>query len=233
MTKQTTPTLYKKYHVGRAYEISSLFEKLTERYKIQSVLYPGCYVHITPSFFIPRGVYVDTEMKAEEFFDDPNFLKYIESRKTYDGKPEITFYHQSYEKPIDEPEGSSDLLVSKYAGFVSKGTKKYLKTGSRWQIIEVVRSYFQRKSLVDISYQRRKRTLPLKISKSLVEVWVIQKLRPTIFLRRSRAGASQDLSLSTLSHSYAIAEATVIYLRGRDSAEVHEADRANGWPPPG
>jgi hypothetical protein len=129
MTKQTTPTLYKKYHVGRAYEISSLFEKLTERYKIQSVLYPGCYVHITPSFFIPRGVYVDTEMKAEEFFDDPNFLKYIESRKTYDGKPEITFYHQSYEKPIDEPEGSSDLLVSKYAGFVSKGTKKYLKTG--------------------------------------------------------------------------------------------------------
>ncbi len=129
MEKVEIPALYKKYHFDRGYELETLFEQITKRFDIKSVLYPGCYVHITPSFYIPRAVYVDMELPAKKFFDDPSVLEYIESRKTYKEKSEVTFYHQSYEEPIDEPEESFDLIVSQYAGFISEPTKKYLKKG--------------------------------------------------------------------------------------------------------
>ena len=129
MEKVEIPALYKKYHFDRGYELESLFKQITERFDIQSVLYPGCYVHITPSFYIPRGVYVDQELPAKKFFDNPSVINYIKSRKMYEETPEVIFYHQSYEEPIDEPEESFDLIVSQYAGFVSEPTKKYLKKG--------------------------------------------------------------------------------------------------------
>lgn len=129
MRKVEIPALYKKWHIDKCYELESLFKELTERFDIKSVLYPGCYVHITPSFYIPRAVYVDIELSAKKFFDAPNVLSYIESRKTYKEKPEVAFYHQSYEDPIDKPKESFDLIVSQYAGFVSEPTKKYLKPG--------------------------------------------------------------------------------------------------------
>jgi len=129
MEKIDIPTLYKKYHVDRDYESLSLFEQVSEKYNIKSFLYPGCYVHITPSLCIPRGVYVDTELPAKKFFDDPSVVEYIESKKSYPETPQVSFYHQSYNDPIDEPEESFDLIISQYAGFISEPTKKYLKKG--------------------------------------------------------------------------------------------------------
>lgn len=129
MNKVEIPALYNQYHVLRGYELESLFADLTKHFCSTSVLYPGCYVHITPSFFIPRAVYVDLELTAKKFFEDPGVRAYIEHNKTYVEEPDITFYHQSYLHPIDEPEESFDLVVSQYAGFVSEPTKKYLKKG--------------------------------------------------------------------------------------------------------
>lgn len=123
------PALYKKYHVDRNYELRSLFTQLKEQFAITSFLYPGCYVHLTPSLYIPRGVYVDTELSAKKFFSDPQIVDYIKEQKTYTQATEVTFYHQSYTDPIDEPEQSFDLIISQYAGFVSEPTKKYLKPG--------------------------------------------------------------------------------------------------------
>ena len=123
------PPLYRKYHIDRDYELLSLFEQLVERYDIQSVLYPGCYVHIAPSLCIPRAVYIDCAIPAKKFFDDPMVCKYIDSMKSYRAVSKITFYHQSYEEDIAQPEESFDLLISQYAGFVSEATKKYLKKG--------------------------------------------------------------------------------------------------------
>ena len=123
------PALYKKYHLDRDNELASLFEQLTEQFNVKSAMYAGCYAHITPSFFIQKVVYVDLEKPAKKFFDDPNVLAYIEERKKYKESPEVTFYHQSYEDPIEEPEESFDLLISQYAGFVSEATKRYLRRG--------------------------------------------------------------------------------------------------------
>lgn len=129
MKQGAIPELYKRYHIDRDYENLSLFERLASEYRIQSFLYPGSFVHIAPSFFMPRAVYVDSSKAAKKFFDDPQTIDYIRQKKVYDQEPTVTFYHQSYEDPIQEPEASFDLLISQHAGLVSEAAKRYLRTG--------------------------------------------------------------------------------------------------------
>lgn len=75
-------------------------------------------------------MYVDTDRRAERFFADRDGVeKIIEGRKRYDGPCEISFHRADCNEGIGEPEGSFDLLVSLYAGFVSQACKKYLRPG--------------------------------------------------------------------------------------------------------
>ena len=46
---------------------SDLFKLLAESYTIKKVLYPGSYIHISPSFYFSEVVYVDTDSKAVKF----------------------------------------------------------------------------------------------------------------------------------------------------------------------
>ncbi len=59
---------YKQYHLDRDNELIGLFTALAEKFEIQSVLYLGSFVHITPSFIFPKVVYVDSYKKTESFF---------------------------------------------------------------------------------------------------------------------------------------------------------------------
>ena len=59
---------YEQYfHNGDRREI---FRILADKYKLQSAMYPGSYIHIAPSLYIPITVYVDSYKKANEFFSD-------------------------------------------------------------------------------------------------------------------------------------------------------------------
>ena len=121
--------LYTKYHVERHDERAQLFHLIVERYGVGSGVYPGCFVHVTPSFFIPRMVYVDTEKRAERFFAQGEALALVNERKSYRDEPEIAFHRQDYTEPLPIPEETVDLLISQYAGFVSEHCKRYLRSG--------------------------------------------------------------------------------------------------------
>ncbi len=121
--------LYQQYHVAKNDERLGLFELLADRYGIMSALYPGCFVHITPSFFYPTTTYVEMDKRGKKFFNDPNLLTFITKHKRYSEEPKVTFYATDYYKTFPAPEGSFDLLISQYAGFVSQPCKKYLKIG--------------------------------------------------------------------------------------------------------
>lgn len=121
--------LYNKYHLDRDYESLGLFIALAEKYQISNVMYPGCFVHITPSFIFPRVVYVDNYRNTDKFYNDPEVQKYVNKRKTYKQNAEVVFYKSDYNKKIPEKEKSFDLLISQYAGFISQPCKKYLKRG--------------------------------------------------------------------------------------------------------
>lgn len=123
--------LYKKWYIDRDCEQLDLFEIIAKQYKIKSVLYPGSFVHITPSFFIPYACYVDLDNKACSFFKDISSVENIVQKRAINKnlKPIIKFYSQDYTEPIPEREKSFDLLISQYAGFICEPCKKYLKPG--------------------------------------------------------------------------------------------------------
>ena len=121
--------LYNKYHADNDNERLDLFQLLAERYGIEKALYPGCFVHITPSFIYPSVTYVDTDKRARKFFSDPIIRDFVSKHKIYRLKAEITFHSADYRSDIGEEDESFDLLISQYAGFISQHCKKYLRIG--------------------------------------------------------------------------------------------------------
>ena len=121
--------LYKTHFKDNDFERLDLFLQLRQKYGIRRALYPGSLVHVTPSFVFPVTTYVDTDKRAKRFFSHPGLVDFIAARKRYNQKAEFTFHECDYREPLRENFGSYDLLISQYAGFVSKHCKKYLKIG--------------------------------------------------------------------------------------------------------
>ncbi|MFC1914692.1 hypothetical protein ACFLWK_00330 [Chloroflexota bacterium] len=120
---------YKKYHIDRNDERLGQFAILAERYNIGSALYPGSFVHVTPSFVFPSVTYIDTDKRAKKFFNDLSVYGFVEKHKTYKDSPEIRFFAEDYRNDNLELNRDYDLLISQYAGFVSQHCKRFLKIG--------------------------------------------------------------------------------------------------------
>ena len=121
--------MYREYHIGKSDERLGLFRGLVEHFGVTDALYPGSFVHVTPSFVMPRVVYVDSDRRARAFFEDPRVTELVDERREYEDRPSLGFHWADYSEPLDEPDGSFDLLISQYAGFVSRACKRYLRVG--------------------------------------------------------------------------------------------------------
>jgi hypothetical protein len=121
------PSLYQKYFIAPGIERLALFENFGNTYPCEKVLYPGSFVHITPSFYFPEVVYLDLDKRCRKFFSDDETLEYIDKRKDYRQDPVIRFHETSFENEIDELDEYFDLLISQYAGFISRYCTRYLK----------------------------------------------------------------------------------------------------------
>jgi hypothetical protein len=120
--------LYTKYHSSRDDERRGLFEIARHDFGVLRGLYPGCFVHVTPSFFIKRMVYVDSDDRARRFFESGDARALVQRQRTYDAEPEMAFLHRDYTDPLPLA-AAFDLILSQYAGFVSMHTKRHLRSG--------------------------------------------------------------------------------------------------------
>ena len=121
--------LYQQYYKNRNFERLALFQRISEKYGSRNVLYPGSFVHITPSFVFPRAVYVDSDKRAAKFFRDRVIYNFIDQQKQYQEEAQFVFHQADFSQGFNEREESFDMLLSQYAGFISESCKKYLKTG--------------------------------------------------------------------------------------------------------
>ncbi|MEM7347839.1 MAG: class I SAM-dependent methyltransferase [Chloroflexota bacterium] len=122
--------LYHKYFVDRQFERLDLFQQIAKKFGCQRALYPGSFVHVTPSFVFPEVVYVDSDKQAKKFFTQAETVEaFVTQQKLYPDEPQLRFYAADYRKGIDEPDESFDLMISQYAGFVGQDCKRYLKKG--------------------------------------------------------------------------------------------------------
>ena len=119
--------LYEKHYAGEQAR-RGFFDALAAWRQPERVLYPGSFIHVTASLVFASVVYVDNDRNAKRFFSEMNdVVSFVARHKVYGETPEMTFHGSSYEADIPEPEGSFDLLISLYAGFISKPCKRYLK----------------------------------------------------------------------------------------------------------
>jgi hypothetical protein len=130
MTTSPAIELYRKMYVDMQFERTALFALLKEHHPANSVLYPGCFVHIAPSFVFPNVVYVDRSPEAFHFFADSAAIQeYINRHKIYKRSAYYRFIFQDYTQLLPLREESFDLLLSLFAGNVLLPCKQYLKPG--------------------------------------------------------------------------------------------------------
>ena len=127
--KSSHPDMYKKYFVDNGDERLGLFSLLAEKFSIETGLYPGSFVHITPSFVIPHMVYVDMDKRCESFFKSKNTRAFVDKNKEYEKPASYSFHKKDFNEGIPEKKGSFDILISLYAGFISRYCGEYLKKG--------------------------------------------------------------------------------------------------------
>lgn len=123
------PDIYKKYFIDKDDERRGLFRLLVDRFGIQAGLYPGSFVHITPSLVIPHMVYVDMDKRCAPFFTDARTRAFIEKEKEYEQPGTYRFLKADFSGGFDEREASFDVLISLYAGLISKYCGRFLKKG--------------------------------------------------------------------------------------------------------
>lgn len=100
-----------------------------------SVLYPGSFVDVAPSFFFDNAIYVDKDTQAARFFADSAGVDEIISRnRVSPSKAAWRFISSDYQTELDVPDRSVGLLISLYAGFVSEHCTRYLRPGG-WLLV--------------------------------------------------------------------------------------------------
>jgi len=121
--------LYKKFNVDKGHTFIGLFREIKQKFNPKKVIYPGCYVHITPSLIFSDVTYVDSFKGTNKFFESEEVISFIKKNKEYEDEVNIQFIHQDYTKKLPLETESYDLILSFFGGFVGKATKKYLKKG--------------------------------------------------------------------------------------------------------
>lgn len=122
--------IYNSFYTALDFERAGLFKLIKDEYGCSTVLYPGCSIHITPSFYFQHVVYVDISETARKFFrDNQNILSIINSNKKYKQSAYIQYIHSDYTMELPVKENNYDLLLSIYAGGVTESCRKYIKTG--------------------------------------------------------------------------------------------------------
>ncbi|MGB7424902.1 MAG: hypothetical protein WA903_08370 [Ornithinimicrobium sp.] len=99
------------------------------------MLYAGSYVDIAPSVWFEDVSYVDVDRRAGQWAahtSDVDALiaaKREEAGSDAPGRATWAFHHRDYREPLPIEDGSIDLLVSLYAGFISEHCTRYLRSG--------------------------------------------------------------------------------------------------------
>ncbi len=115
-------------YIDKTGDRTALYKAVVKKYDIQTAIYPGSHIDITPSFFIPKVTYIDNFKGAVKFFRHMESIKeYVRQNKEYSDSCQIDFIGEDYTLPLEIEQ--VDLIISQYAGFVGQETKGFLKTG--------------------------------------------------------------------------------------------------------
>lgn len=122
-------TIYNKLYKDIGFERTDLFEFIKEVFHSEKVLYPGCSMHISPSFIFQHVIYVDKSMDVADFFaDNQAVMKIIENNKRGKGSRYYEFLSFDYTSEyLPLKDSSFDLLISLYADNIIKYCSRFVR----------------------------------------------------------------------------------------------------------
>ena len=104
---------YEKMYSVNNFERIDLFKCISKTNNIQTVLYLGSSIHISPSFVFKNVTYIDKSDCANEFFKcKEDIIDYINSRKIYNQTPYISFINVNYNTDMKLIYQKYDLVIS-------------------------------------------------------------------------------------------------------------------------
>ena len=127
-----------------------VFRRVRDQFHVQRVLYPGSYLHITPSLCFPYVCYVDSLAGIADALASPDLRRYVAEHRDYPEAPETWCYQQDYRTFTSEPEASFDLLISLNAGLISQACKHFLAPDGLLLVND--EHYDARRAFVDPDY---------------------------------------------------------------------------------
>jgi hypothetical protein len=120
--------LYRKHYTELQFERAGLFGLVQQSFHSHQVLYPGCFMHITPSLYFPHVVYIDRRPEVQTFFADlEGVSQFIERNKYYRRSAYIRFIAQDFTDPLPLLPDSFDLLISIFVTGAAEACQRYLK----------------------------------------------------------------------------------------------------------
>lgn len=109
---------------------TGLFAAVAAAVDVDTVLYPGSYVDLAPSFIWPSVTYVDVDRRAHQFFaDEEEVSELLSEHGVNTGLHAVRFIAADYTDDLGIAEESFDLLISPYAGFISEHCTRHLRPG--------------------------------------------------------------------------------------------------------
>lgn len=126
--RKTTAALWAKQQ-RHPHDRHQLFRAVAAAVDAGRVLYPGSWCDVVASCVWPAVTYVDSDRQAARFFADPDGVREIVAAHADAMDPQIHFIPADYTHPLPLEAESFDLLVSLYAGPVSRHCTEYLRIG--------------------------------------------------------------------------------------------------------
>ncbi|HEY0656595.1 MAG TPA: hypothetical protein VGD65_25855 [Chryseosolibacter sp.] len=127
---KSTADKYDQLYASLGFERSGLFKLLQREFKPDTVLYPGCAIHVTPSFYFQHVVYVDKSQQAMQFFkNEAGVNDLINHRKTYKRSAHWRFIGNDFQNDIGISDESFDLLLSLFSGKLIRYCERYVRRG--------------------------------------------------------------------------------------------------------
>ncbi|RQP18076.1 MAG: hypothetical protein EAS52_06685 [Parapedobacter sp.] len=125
-TEQKYHSLYREFN----FERKGLFRLLRKTIGDQSVLYPGCSIHITPSFYFRKVLYIDKSQEAVSFFEDKiTVASIIQREKEYPASSSFEFVQSNVAVQTLSIHQKFGLLVCLFAGNISSHVLPFIKSG--------------------------------------------------------------------------------------------------------
>lgn len=120
---------YNKYYRNINFERKQVFSYVNNKYRCKSVIYPGCSIHITPSFYFSHVIYIDKSSLSKQFFSEIEDVYNLIYRYKKNGqKSYIKYINIDFTKKLPLLENNYDCLISIFSGKQIEYCEKYLQS---------------------------------------------------------------------------------------------------------